>query len=294
VSTPAGALALVILLCACQSPGQGNGNADPPDDLIPGRVVRVNDGDSAVVATEDSEIEVRLMGVNAPEQDECHHQDSTDNLAGLIEGASVALEVISTDQFDRTLAYVWLEGVLVNQELVSGGFAIATTPAEDGDPRGEMLLAAEETAFEAGLGLWSETVCGSAGPLPEVVVDARASVFDPSGPDEDVLDEEWVSLTSVETVDAGRWTVRDESSQHRCHLPSGTTIAQGGGLTVTSANGLGPGRQPGVEQRWRHDPGARRFGHGCRATSLRSMMRTVGHIRVNPTCQIGLLDSRSG
>ena len=245
MSTPAGALALVILLCACQSPGPGNVSSDPPDDLIPGRVVRVNDGDSAVVATEDSDIEVRLMGVNAPEQDECHYQDSTDHLAGLIDGESVALEVISTDQFDRTLAYVWLDGLLVNQELVSGGFAIATTPSQDGVPHGEVLLAAEDVAFEAGLGLWSETVCGSTGPLPEVVVDARASMFDPSGPDEDVLGEEWVSLTSVETVDAGSWTVRDESSQHRCHLPTGTTIAQGAGLTVTSADGCwDPGGSP--------------------------------------------------
>ncbi len=189
-----------------------------------------------MVATEDSDIEVRLMGVNAPEQVECHYHDSTNHLAGLIDGESVALEVISTDQFDRTLAYVWLDGLLVNQDLVSGGFAIATTPSQDGDPHGEMLLAAEDTAFEAGLGLWSHSVCGSAGPLPEVVVDARGSEFDPSGPDEEVLDEEWVSLTSVETVDVGGWTIRDESSQHRCHLPSGTTISPGRGLTVTSAD----------------------------------------------------------
>jgi micrococcal nuclease len=237
VSTPAGALALVILLCACQSSAQGNGSAEQPDDLIPGRVVQVHDGDSAVVATEDADIEVRLMGINAPEQDECHYQDSSEHLAGLIEGESVALEVISTDQFERSLAYVWLDGLLVNQELVSDGFAIATTPAQDGDLHGDVLLAAEDAAFETGLGLWSQTVCGSAGPLPEVVVDARASVFDPSGPDDEVLDEEWVSLTSAGTVDAGLWTIRDESSQHRCHLPSGTTIAAAVGLTVTSADG---------------------------------------------------------
>jgi Staphylococcal nuclease homologue len=176
------------------------------------------------------------MGVNAPERDECHYQESSDHLTGLIDGESVGLEVISTDQFDRTLAHVWLDDLLVNQDLVSGGFAIATTPPEEGDPHGEALIAAEEGAFEAGVGLWSETVCGSATPLPEITIDAGDSVFDPSGPDDEVLDTEWVSVTSTETVDAGGWTIRDESSQHRCHLASGTVVTEETGLVVTSAD----------------------------------------------------------
>jgi Staphylococcal nuclease homologue len=196
----------------------------------------VNDGDSAVVATEDSEVEVRLMGVNAPEQDECHYQESRDHLTGLIEGESVGLEVISTDQFDRTLAHVWLDGLLVNEDLVSRGFAIATTPPEDGDPHGESLIAAEEGAYQAGVGLWSTTVCGSAAPVPEITIDAGGSVFDPTGPDDEVLDEEWVWLISTETVDAGGWTIRDESSQHRCQLAPGTVVTKESGLIVTSAN----------------------------------------------------------
>jgi len=185
------------------------------------------------------------MGVNAPEQDECHHQESGDHLADLIDGQTVDLEVISTDQFDRMLAYVWLDDLLVNHDLVSGGFAIATTPPEEGDPHGELLLGAEEAAFLAGMGLWSETACGSAGPLPVVTVDAGRSEFDPSGPDEDLLDEEWVSLTSGEPVDAGGWTIRDESSQHRCRLAPGTAITEDAGLTVTSADGCwDPGGSP--------------------------------------------------
>ena len=85
MSSPAGPLCLAILLCSCQAPGQADGNANSPGDLIPGRVERVSDGDSGVVVTEDSDVEVRLMGVNAPEQDECHYQESRDHLAGLIE-----------------------------------------------------------------------------------------------------------------------------------------------------------------------------------------------------------------
>ena len=236
MSGPAGALCLVMLLCSCQAPGQAEGTADPPGDLIPGRVERVSDGDSGVVATEDTNVEVRLMGVNAPEQDECHYQESRDHLAGQIEGESVGLEMISTDQFDRTLAYVWLDDLLVNEDLVSGGFVIATTAPEDGDPHGESLIAAEERAFRARVGLWSAEACGSAVSLPEVRIDPGGSVFDPSGPDDELLDGEWVSLTSTETVDAGDWTIRDESSLHRCHLAPGTLISEENGLIVTSAD----------------------------------------------------------
>jgi micrococcal nuclease len=232
----AGALFLVILLCSCQVPELADGTADPPGDLVPGRVERVVDGDSVLVATEDSDIEVRLIGINAPEQDECHYHESRDRLAGLIESESVDLEVISTDQFDRTLAYVWLDELLVNEDLVSGGFAIATTPTEEGDPHGERLIAAEEGAFRAGAGVWSATVCGSLTRLPEISIDADGSVFDPSGPDDEVLDGESVSLTSTETVDAGGWTIRDESSQHRCRLAPGTVITKETGLIVTSAH----------------------------------------------------------
>ena len=247
MSGSGGALFLAILLCSCQAPEQADGTADPPGDLILGRVERVNDGDSAVVVTEDSEVEVRLMGVNAPEQDECHYQESRDHLTGLIEGESVGLEVSSTDQFDRTLAYVWLDGLLVNEDLVSGGFAIATTPPEEGDPHGESLIGAEEEAFRAGAGLWSATACGSAAPTPEITIDDGDSVFDPSGPDDEVLDGEWVSLTSTGTVDAGGWTIRDESSQHRCHLRADAVIAEENGLIVTSAD---PCWEPGASPVW--------------------------------------------
>jgi endonuclease YncB( thermonuclease family) len=230
-------LCLAILLSSCQAPGQTGtaGTTERPDDLIAGRVERVNDGDSGVVATDVSDVEVRLMGVNAPEQDECHYQESSDQLAALILGQLVEMEVIATDQFDRTLAYVWLEDVLVNEKLVRDGFTIATTPPEEGDPHGERLIAAEEAAFLSRSGLWSTTACGS-GSIPEIIIDAPGSSFDPSGPDEEVLDDEWVALRSTGTAEVGGWTIRDESSQHRCHLVPGTVVTEADRLIVTSVD----------------------------------------------------------
>jgi micrococcal nuclease len=208
-------------------------------------MTRAIDGDSGVVDSESAEIEVRFMGMNAPERDECFHQEASDRLAGLVEGQPIELEVIGTDQFDRTLAYVWRGEVLVNLDLVRDGFVVATTPAEEGDPHGETLLAAEEAAVSEERGLWSETVCGAAGPRPGVAVDVTGSQFDPAGPDEELLEAEWVTLVGDSPIDLDGWTIRDESSQHRCHLRGGTRISADEALVVTSADPCwDPGQSP--------------------------------------------------
>jgi hypothetical protein len=188
-----------------------------------------------------------MMGINSPERDECFGLQAEDRLIALVDGQEVGLEEVGQDQFDRTLAYVWLGDLLVNLDQVDGGFAIATTPPEDGDPHGETVLDAEEAAFEAGQGMWSETACGASGLLPEVEVDGPASSFDPRGPDEEVLGEEWVALTAVEAVELGGWVIRDESSEHRCHLPSGLTIEPGDVLRVASTD---PCWDPGERSVW--------------------------------------------
>jgi micrococcal nuclease len=249
-----GAALLALLLAACRpagdiddgAPGTGAGGT-APDGLVTGTVARVNDGDSLVVETGSRDVEVRMMGINSPERDECFGAEAEDRLIELVDGQEVGLEEVGQDQFDRTLAYVWLGDRLVNLDQVNGGFAIATTPPEDGDPHGETLLDAEDAAFEAGQGMWSETVCGASGAIPPVVVDGPASSFDPRGPDEEVLGEEWVAFSSDEAVELGGWVIRDESSEHRCHLSSGLTIDPGIGLTVASTD---PCWDPGDTSVW--------------------------------------------
>jgi len=246
MSRLASAVCVVVLLCACQTPTSSgtSGVSARPDGLLVAEVVNTNDGDSVVMAADGEELEVRLMGVNAPERDECFYDEASDHLSNLIEGAMVGLEVIGIDQFDRTLGYVWLDDLLVNLDLVNRGFAIATTP-DEGDPHGETLISAEETASEDGQGLWSAAVCGSSGEVPEVVIEDSGAGFNPPGPDEDVLDQEWGSLMAQSRVDLGGWTIRDESSQHRCHLPPSTVITANTELVVTSADSCWePGDSP--------------------------------------------------
>ncbi len=234
------------LVYACQSPTSTGTSGVParPDGLLMAEVFNTNDGDSVVMAADGEELEVRLMGVNAPERDECFYDEASDHLSDLIEGEMVGLQVMGTDQFDRTLGYVWLDDLMVNLDLVNRGFAIATTP-DEGDSHGETLIAAEESASGDGRGLWSATACGASGEVPEVVIDDSDAGFNPPGPDEDVLDQEWVSLVAQSRLDLGGWTIRDESSEHRCHLPPGTVITENAELVVTSADSCWePGDSP--------------------------------------------------
>lgn len=243
---------LGLLITGCGVDGVVDVTAGPdtagalPGDVIPGTVTRINDGDSLVVETGSAEIEVRLMGINAPESDECLGQEAEQRLVELVEGQEVGLTDMGQDQFDRTLAYLWLGDLLVNLEQVGGGFAIATTPVE-GDARGETLLDAEAEAYEMGRGMWSETVCGASGPSPSVEIVGASSSFDPQGPDDEVLGQEWVALASEERVDLGGWTIRDESSVHRCHLPGGLSIGPREERTVASTD---PCWDPGDSSVW--------------------------------------------
>jgi micrococcal nuclease len=82
-------------------------------------VIRVVDGDTLHVSMRGQEVTVRLIGINSPESVkpdspiECYGPESSDYAKAALTGQTVTLEFDSsqgrTDQYGRTLAYVWLE-----------------------------------------------------------------------------------------------------------------------------------------------------------------------------------------
>ena len=71
---------------------------------------------------------VRLIGVNAPDLNQSPWgRAARERLRQLIQGRVVLLELgtESRDRFDRVLAYVWLDGVLLNEQLVEEGYVLA-------------------------------------------------------------------------------------------------------------------------------------------------------------------------
>ncbi len=93
-------------------------------------VSRVIDGDTIVINDPGSlpaGRQVRLMSVNAPEINLCGGQQSKDFLEKLILGKKVRLEGQLNDHFGRLLALVYLDNKLVNQQIITAGWARFTS-----------------------------------------------------------------------------------------------------------------------------------------------------------------------
>jgi endonuclease YncB( thermonuclease family) len=216
----------------------------PPSSASTHRVTRVYDGDTLEV---DGYNDVRLLGINATEEGECFHDEASDFLRAETFGEEVVLEEYGQDQFGRTLAYVWRAGASVNLRLVTGGFAIASTPGDD-ENLGGQLLAAEEVAYRAGVGLWSDTVCGSIDAMPDVSL--SLPVFNPPGPDGDDMEGESVTISSPTATALGGWLLRDESSSNRCLMGDSVSVGPDHPLVVTSADRCW---SPGTSPVWNND-----------------------------------------
>lgn len=203
------ALMLIAVATACTPRAVA-----PP---ITGTVTRVVDGDTFDIAGS----RVRLIGINAPEHDECFGSEATTALSDLIAGAKVRLEMgeQTRDNYGRVLAYVYLDDRFVNETLVAQGFALAQAyPPNTGHQ--EELNAAMRTAQRTRIGMWAPDACGS----PSDDVSIARIVANPPGPDENVLNDETVTLTASSTVDLSGWMLRDGSSSHRFRFPDGFVL----------------------------------------------------------------------
>ncbi|RTZ61465.1 MAG: hypothetical protein DSZ32_01930, partial [Gammaproteobacteria bacterium] len=123
-------------------------------------VERVVDGDTVRLDNGDL---VRLIGINAPELRHGQHvaeayaRQATDALAGLVEDRKVRLEpgVERLDRYKRRLAYLFLpDGADVQKKLLEQGLAFVIAVPPD-IRRADEYLAAENTARDAGRGLWA-------------------------------------------------------------------------------------------------------------------------------------------
>lgn len=115
---------------------------------------RVIDGDTIEVLGGER---VRYIGIDTPEMRpiEAWAEAATSANRELVEGRMVRLEldVQERDRYGRVLAYVWVGGLLVNEELVRLGYAQVSTYPPNVRYQ-ERFLAAEGEARAAGRGLW--------------------------------------------------------------------------------------------------------------------------------------------
>ena len=65
---------------------------------------------------------IRLLCVDTPETDEEGYEDASAYLSALILGKDVLIQKEGIDKYNRSLAWVYSEEILVNKEIVDNGF----------------------------------------------------------------------------------------------------------------------------------------------------------------------------
>lgn len=132
-------------------------------------VLWIIDGDTLVVSGNGTEETVRLIGIDAPEQNkendtkQCFFEESKEELRELTEGKSVSLESDETqedrDVYGRLLRYVFLpDGTFVNRYMVERGLAKEYTYMGNPYMYQTDFIAAEIKAKEKKEGLWGACV----------------------------------------------------------------------------------------------------------------------------------------
>lgn len=104
-----------------------------------------------------SSLKVRLVGIDAPDvQQQPWGGEAKQRLEAMISGKTVLLEFDrqQKDTFGRHLAYVWHNGLLLNEQLVKEGYVlwVARSPNHKYDQRFENAGA---WAKLMGLGIWN-------------------------------------------------------------------------------------------------------------------------------------------
>ena len=201
-----------------------------PSDGQQVQIAHVVDGDTVELA---DGRRVRYLGINTPEHGQPLFEEATAANQRLTEGrtAWIVLDTQPTDRYGRILAYVWVGEHFVNQELVGRGYANAYS--EPPNVRfGEEILAAEQEARKAGLGLWA---------LADVPIKINGIHYDAPGPDHENPNGEWIVIENegLDTIDLSGFSIKD-AANHIYTFPS-TNLEPGTELKLYSGQGRDAG-----------------------------------------------------
>ena len=119
------------------------------------------DGDTIRVSLDGRDTTVRIIGIDTPEkngpytEEECFGPQASTYTERAMDGATVSLEFDTdrTDRYDRTLAYVWIDGELFEEGILRDGYAVLLTVPPN-VKYVERLTAAQAAARASGAGLW--------------------------------------------------------------------------------------------------------------------------------------------
>lgn len=132
---------------------------------IQAEIVEIIDGDTFVVKTYDDAIEkVRLLLIDTPEsvhpkeEKQLFSEEVLEYIESIVQkGDKITLELgeKERDKYDRLLAYVWVNNINLNKQLVEKGYARVAYVYEPNMKYLDEFLEAEKRAKEKKLNIWS-------------------------------------------------------------------------------------------------------------------------------------------
>ena len=164
---PAGIILLLVVVAAAwfgtrgESDPEGGAGGGPAAAPVTVEVDRVVDGDTARVFYRGRSEYVRYIGIDTPESVmpdspvECFGEEASRFNEKLLGDGRARLEFgpEQRDRFGRLLAYVYVRDVMLNAELLAGGYA-ETLAVPPNDAESGRFQRIEDEAREAGRGLW--------------------------------------------------------------------------------------------------------------------------------------------
>lgn len=116
------------------------------------KVIGVTDGDTIVVLTDEKkQIKIRLEGIDCPESNQDFGTKAKQATVDLCFQKNVRVEQSGTDRYGRMLAFVFVDDVCINKELIKLGMAWHYKQYN----KDQELAKLEIEAREKGVGLWS-------------------------------------------------------------------------------------------------------------------------------------------
>lgn len=128
--------------------------------LLPGRVVRVTDGDTVTLQDEHQTLhKIRLAGIDAPESKMPYGQTATLFLTALLLAKEVTAVTYKQDRYGRTIATLMLGAQDVNLAMIQAGLAWHYKRYAKEQPAVEAraYVQAEDLARAQHLALWQDS-----------------------------------------------------------------------------------------------------------------------------------------
>ena len=88
-----------------------------------GKVVGISDGDTITVLHHGRGERIRLYGIDCPEKRQAFGKRAKQFSSKMVFGKNVEVRSVTTDRYGRTIAWVYVNGACLNEELLKAGLA---------------------------------------------------------------------------------------------------------------------------------------------------------------------------